>query len=101
MDAAGVLTVAAKGEGVDELLRGLEAHQAWLTASGGLEARRRARLLERTREVVDRATRRWVWQEAQAERWIQDRLDDIVAGRVSPYEVAADVVESLKQGERV
>jgi len=96
-----VLTVAARGDGVDELLRGLEAHQEWLVASGGLEARRRARLLERTREVVDRATRRWVWQEAQAERWIQERMDDIAAGRVSPYEVAADVVESLKQGERV
>ena len=96
-----VLTVAARGEGVEELLRGLEAHHAWLVASGGLEARRRARLLERTREVVDRATRRWVWQEAQAERWIQERMDDIAAGRVSPYEVAADVVESLKQGERV
>jgi LAO/AO transport system kinase len=96
-----VLTVAAKGDGIDELLRGLDAHQAWMLASGGLEARRRARLLERTREVVDRATRRWIWQEAQAERWIQERLDDIVAGRVSPYAVAADVVESLKQGERV
>ena len=96
-----VLTIAAKGEGIDELLRGLEAHHAWMLASGGLDARRRARLLERTREVVDRATRRWVWHEAQAERWIQERLDDIVAGRVSPYEVAADVVESLKQGERV
>ena len=31
----------------------------------------------------------------------QERLDDIAAGRVSPYEVAADVVEGLKQGERV
>jgi hypothetical protein len=28
-------------------------------------------------------------------------MDDLVAGRVSPYEVAADVVEGLKQGERV
>jgi LAO/AO transport system kinase len=96
-----VLTVAAKGEGIAEVLQGLEAHHDWLVASGGLEARRRRRLLERTHEVVDRATRRWVWQEARAERWIEERMDDLVAGRVSPYEVAADVVEGLKQGERV
>ena len=95
------LTIAAKGEGVDELVRSLDAHHEWLAASGGLDARRRRRLLERTREVVDRATRRWVWDEAHAERWIQERMDDIAAGRVSPYEVAADVVEGLKQGERV
>jgi len=96
-----LLTVAARGDGVEPLVTALDAHHAWLAASGGLEERRRRRLLERTREVVDRATRRWVWQEAQAERWIQERMDDIAAGRVSPYDVAAEVVEGLKQGERV
>ena len=30
--------------------------------------RRRRRLLDRTREVVDRATRRWVWEETRADR---------------------------------
>ena len=32
---------------------------------------------------------------------IEARLDDVAAGLVSPYEVAAEVVESLKQGARV
>ncbi len=96
-----LLTVAAKGDGVAELVERLDGHHDWLAASGQLNERRRRRLLERTREVVDRATQRWVWGEAQAERWIRERLADIVAGRVSPYEVAAEVVENLKQGERV
>ena len=96
-----ILTVAVKGEGIDELVAALDAHHAWLEASGKLAERRRARLLQRTREVVERATRRWVWEETGAEKHILERLDDIVAGRVSPYDVAAQLVDGLKQGERV
>ncbi len=96
-----VLTVAAKGEGVAELIEALERHHEWLARSGTLAERRRRRLLDRTREVVDRATRRWVWDETRADERIAGRLEEIVAGRVSPYEVAAEVVEGLKQGERI
>ena len=96
-----ILTVAAKGEGIDELVAALEAQHAWLEASGTLAERRRKRLLQRTREVVERATRRWVWEETGAERYILERMDDVVAGRVSPYDVAAQLVDGLKQGERV
>ena len=96
-----ILTVAAKGEGIDELVAALEAQHARLEASGMLAERRRKRLLQRTREVVERATRRWVWEETGAERYILERMDDIVAGRASPYDVAAQLVDGLKQGERV
>jgi len=96
-----VLTVASKGEGVADLIGALERHHAWLVESGTLDQRRRRRLLDRTREVVDRATRRWVWEETRADERIAGRLDAIVAGRVSPYEVAAEVLDGLKQGERI
>ena len=96
-----VLTVAAKGEGIDELVRALDAHHAALEASGELIERRKRRFLERTREVVERAARRWVWTDTGAQKHIDERIDDIVAGRVSPYEVAAEVLDELKQGERV
>ncbi|HET9039633.1 MAG TPA: methylmalonyl Co-A mutase-associated GTPase MeaB [Gemmatimonadales bacterium] len=100
-DPTVLLTVAAKGEGVPELIDALDRHHAWLAASGTLEARRRRRLLERTREVVERATRRWIWDETRADERIAERLDEIAAGRVSPYEVATEVLEGLKQGERI
>jgi LAO/AO transport system kinase len=94
-------TVAAKGEGLAELIAALDRHHAWLAESGTLAERRRRRLLDRTREVVDRATRRWVWEETLADRRIAERLDEIAAGSVSPYDVAAEVLDSLKQGERI
>jgi LAO/AO transport system kinase len=96
-----VLTVAAKGEGVDGIVSALDRHHQWLSDSGTLAERRRARLLQRTREVVDRATRRWVWDETRAEALIAERLDEVVQGRLSPYDVAAEVLDGLKQGARI
>jgi LAO/AO transport system kinase len=94
-------TVAVKGEGTTELVAALEAHHVELDRSGGLAVRRRQRLFDRTREVVDRATRQWLWQETGAEQLIRDRLGELEAGRASPYEVAAEVLDALKQGSRV
>jgi LAO/AO transport system kinase len=96
-----ILTVAARGEGVPDLIGALDRHHLWLESSGTLDQRRRRRLLDRTREVVDRATRRWIWEETRADERIAGRLDEIVAGRVSPYDVAAEVLDGLKQGERI
>jgi len=94
-------TVAPAGQGVEELVAAIERHQQHLTESGDLALRRRQRLYQRTREVVERATRQWVWQETRADAVIQERLDDAAAGRVSPYEVAAEILEELKQGSRL
>jgi LAO/AO transport system kinase len=96
-----VLAAAVKGEGLPELVAALDRHHEWLVASGELDQRRRRRLLERTREVVERATRRWLWEETRAEQLITDRLDEVAGGRLSPYELATEVVEELKQGERI
>jgi LAO/AO transport system kinase len=92
---------ASKNEGIDAIIAALDQHHAWLESSGELVQRRRRRLLERTREVVNRAAQRWIWEETQAERLISERLDELAAGRMSPYDVAADLLDSLKQGERV
>jgi LAO/AO transport system kinase len=100
-DPPAVLTVAAKGEGIDELIAALDRHHDWLARSGSLEERRRRRMLERTREVVDRAARRWMWGETQAEQVISERLDRVVEGTLSPYDVASEVLEGLKQGARL
>ena len=99
-DAPVVLTVAAKGDGVAALIDALDRHHAYLEESGALDQRRRRRWLDRTREVVDRAARRWVWEETGASERIEARLDDIASRAASPYEVAAEVLRSLKQGER-
>ncbi|MEA2712355.1 MAG: GTPase [Gemmatimonadales bacterium] len=96
-----LVAAAVKGDGITDLDAALDRHHDWLATSGELDIRRRRRLLERTREVVERATRRWLWEETRAEQLITDRLDEVTGGRLSPYELAAEVVEELKQGERI
>jgi LAO/AO transport system kinase len=95
------LTIAAQGEGIQDLVTALDRHFEHLTGSGELERRRRKRLADRTREVVDRATRKWVWDETRAEQMINERLDQVVGGQLSPYELAAEVLDGLKQGTRL
>jgi GTPase len=96
-----VLTTATKGDGVPELLAVLDRHHEWLGVTGELAVRRRRRLLDRTREVVNRATRRWIWEETRAESLIAERLDEVVEGRLSPYDVATEVLDGIRQGERI
>jgi LAO/AO transport system kinase len=80
-----LLTIASRGDGVAELVAALDRHHDWLAGCGDLERRRRERLAARTREVVDRAARRWILQETRAERILGERLDEVVQGRLSPY----------------
>ncbi|MGH7532979.1 MAG: methylmalonyl Co-A mutase-associated GTPase MeaB, partial [Gemmatimonadales bacterium] len=94
-------TVAATGDGIGELITALDHHAAWLERSGELEERRRRRITDRIREVVARHLQQWLWDESQADRLVRERLDEVAAGRLSPYDVAADVLEQVRQGARV
>lgn len=94
-------TTATTGDGIAALVEGLHRHRAWMAEHGELARRRRGRLARRARAVVDRAVRRWVWQEARADELIAARLDDVAVGRLDPYELAGEVVQSLKEGARV
>ena len=92
-------TVASKGEGISEFVTALDRHRDYLAASGTLEQRRRRRLATRTRAVVNRAIRQWVWDETDAEDLVSKRLDDVAAGTRSPYDVAAEVLKQVRNGQ--
>jgi len=96
-----LLTSAVRGEGTGALIEALEEHARWMGETGELAARRTKRLAARTREVVDRSVHRWIWQETRAEELVRERLDDLAAGRISPYELAHDIVAGVKEGARV
>lgn len=96
-----LLTTAVKGEGMDAVVEGLGGHRDWMTEHGVLAERRRLRLARRTRAVVDRAVRRWVWGEARAEDQIAARIDAVANAHLSPYDLAAEIVQGLREGARV
>jgi len=92
-------TVASKGEGISQLVAALDRHHDYLASSGKLEERRKRRLAARTRAVVNRAIRQWVWDETEAEHLVAQRLDDVAAGTRSPYDVAAEVLDKVRNGK--
>jgi LAO/AO transport system kinase len=96
-----LLTTATTGTGIPELVDALERHLSWMEAQGVLTERRRSRFAARTREVVDRAMHRFVWNETRSESLLRERLDEVVTGRLSPYELADEIMTGLKDGARV
>jgi LAO/AO transport system kinase len=92
-------TVASKGEGIGELVAALDKHHDYLAITGKLEERRKRRLAVRTRAVLQRAIGQWVWSETQAEELLARRMDDVAAGTRSPYDVAAEALEKVRNGK--
>jgi LAO/AO transport system kinase len=94
-----VATVAVKGEGIDGLVAALDRHCDALGATGELERQRRRRLEQRTREVVDRALRRWMWSAEGPRPLLDAALAGVAAGRESPYGAAERIVRTLTRSE--
>lgn len=94
-----VATVAPRDEGVAELAAALDRHFTHLGSNGALEARRAKQREQRTRDVVERALRRWVFSPAGPRVALEQALADVASGRRSPYEAAAGVVDRIRGGE--
>ena len=91
-------TVAVQGTGVTELTDALDRHYVYLQSSGTLETRRRERVRTRMRSVAERVVRQWVWETTRADELLAERLDDVLDGRRSPYDVATEILEQVKSG---
>jgi len=81
-------TVAAKGEGIDELVAALDRHFTHLEASGELRERRRRRLRERVVEVVEQRVRQRLWRDDETARWLDERIPEMESGGATPFGVA-------------
>jgi len=88
-------TIASQGDGVPELVAAMDKHFALWSESGRLAERRAMRMQLRTREVVERAVRRWIWSDGQKEE-MDAVMKDVAAGTRSPYEAAAALVARLQ-----
>lgn len=89
-------TIASKGDGVAELIAALDRHHAYLAGSGKLAERRSRRLATRTRAVINRAVRQWVWDETHAEELLARRLGEVTEGVRSPYDVAEEILDQVR-----
>ena len=85
-------TVAAKDEGIDELVGALDRHFRYLEESGTLRERRRTRLRDRVVEVVEAKVRQRLWTDAATNQWLEERLPELEAGSATPFAIADDLL---------
>ncbi len=85
-----IMTVAEKGDGVDEVLATIDQHHQHLLDTGTLEQRRAVRMAAKTRRLVkDQVGRHF---------WTAGRKENLTAGldrKVSPYELANNLVNAF------
>ncbi|MFC3995110.1 methylmalonyl Co-A mutase-associated GTPase MeaB [Nocardiopsis sediminis] len=91
-----VSTVAAKGEGVAELLGRLDEHAAHLRSSGGLEVRRTARAREEIEAITVRALRERLG-DVHGHSALDKLADAVARGHTDPYSAAEAVVAALTE----
>ena len=84
-----VKTVASRADGVSELVEAIDAHAAWLAASGGLSARRRRRAASEIRAIAMAALGQRM---DRLRREAEELAEQVVAGELDPYAAADEMV---------
>jgi LAO/AO transport system kinase len=92
-------SIAAKGEGIGEILAALNAHFAYLEKSGALRDRRRARLRERVVDAVEQKMRGRLWTNPDVSEWLDSELTALETGKETPYGAADRLLK--ERGELV
>jgi len=89
-----VKTVAARGEGVDEVVEALEKHRAWMEEHGVLGERRAARAAREVETITVTRLRERIGS-LHGDRRLDALAERIVAGRLDPYAAADELVAGL------
>ncbi|WP_299529108.1 methylmalonyl Co-A mutase-associated GTPase MeaB [uncultured Streptomyces sp.] len=89
-----VKTVAARGEGIDEVVEALEKHRAWMEEHGVLGTRRAARAAREV-ETIAVTTLRARIADLHGDRRLDTLAERIVAGSLDPYAAADELVAGL------
>ncbi len=81
-------TVATNAEGIAELVAAIDRHFHYLDGSGELRRRRRRRLRDRVRNVVETRVRDRLWTDAETTAWLDGHLAALENGETNPFAVA-------------
>ena len=89
-----VKTVAARNEGIDDLMTALDKHQDWLVQSGRLDARRRVRAADEI-EAIAVTTLRTRMGDLRDGTLLDELAGQVVAGELDPYTAADQLVADV------
>ena len=89
-----IKTVAARGEGVPEVVEALEKHRAWLAETGRLAARRRARAAAEI-EAIALGVLRSRFGSLHGDSRLAALADRVAGGELDPFAAADELLESV------
>jgi LAO/AO transport system kinase len=89
-----VKTVAARGEGIDDVVAALDKHQEWLVASGRLDAKRRVRAADEIEAIAVTALRERIG-DLRDGSLLDELAGRVTAGDLDPYAAADTLLAGL------
>ncbi|MDH6575689.1 LAO/AO transport system kinase [Kitasatospora sp. MAP5-34] len=89
-----VKTVAAREEGIDELVEALEKHRAWLAETGELAVRRRRRAAAEIEAIALAALRSRIG-DLHGDRHLSALAERVAVGELDPYGAADQLIAGL------
>ncbi|MDI5968308.1 methylmalonyl Co-A mutase-associated GTPase MeaB [Streptomyces sp. SL13] len=89
-----VKTVAARGEGIEEVVEALEKHRAWMEEHGVLADRRRRRAAQEIENIALTALRQRIGDLSGDQR-LDALADSVVRGTSDPYTAADELIAGL------
>lgn len=87
--------VGSEGKGIDEIAQAIAAHRKSLETSGGLEQKRRRRLEQRIRALVEEQLQVDFWTSDRSEA-LQRELSRVIERNQTPYELAGRLIADFK-----
>jgi LAO/AO transport system kinase len=94
-----VRTVAARGEGVEDLVRALDAHRHWLDEVGERERRRIARAEAEIQAITLEKMRSRIG-DLRGAHGLRELAGRVLAGELDPYSAADEMARSLARAEQ-
>jgi LAO/AO transport system kinase len=91
-----VKSVASEGKGINEIAAEIQKHRVFLESTELLKKRRRERLLERTKGLVNERLQFGFWN-IEREAILESKIGDVLSFRATPYDIADELLLTFQQ----
>lgn len=90
-----VKSVATENAGIEDIAREVEAHRQYLLGNGSFQKKRELNSKIRVKEIVESQIRSEIWTK-ERETSLNNSLEKVVLGHISPYHLADNIIEHYK-----
>lgn len=91
-------TQASEGKGIEEVAAFIGKHREYLETAGGLARRRKTRLEQRIREIIEDQLQIDFWNTDRSSE-LRTQIDKILQRQTNPYDVATTLIRNFKASE--